>query len=686
MKNKKGFVVSAVLYPLLVLFLAIIMGLLSMTDTRKRILDKMKLEITDNIFDDAACSCDTILAKLNYLISKGIPSTSDDAIKLSIKLYDSVNDFPMTTNQNGDIAVVSKTEFENYYLTDTEPTNSKEGDLWIHLKQSSKAYYRKNGIEIPIAYIEQYIEGKWNVTTSGMWNGAQWDNLNETDKETASEGTILNGYTAIVNGKKVTGSMNNGGYFKFINLQDTDPILRESAVDVYIGNCNNANNQSICVSWYTDSGAEKLSSLCNESSSDTLSSSASCTGKKVDVTCSIDSVKQISKNVVAVFWTKTTTTDDESNWCSQSTSAHTESMKITTAYDRNVTTYIASATALTLVKTLKYNKTYLNDYEETITNYKKDWENANTGSSLYRSGKLYIGKAPFSESYNDTAIFYKIDESLDESKVFDTPSSTNYNYEYNGYVTHNIAINKFTGAISDYHSTTDSAGNTTTYNSGCSTKHNSTADTYTSATDCMLTSLGARVTTFNNNKHEIEKTTEFRYSIGPKARQKLTLTSSYIDTTDLAAASNLSYPFQDSIKWMFDMKEDISKDGKNMKIDITSSPLNANGIFESTTPKITKTTTTINLEKSLPQGSSYKKSSYVYQDGKFYYIIEYSTGNVYIISEITENERDYKDKLELQIESINFYSKADGKLTGIKLLSDSNAADSSTSRYIEFYS
>lgn len=35
-RNNNGFVVSAVLYPLLVLFLALIMGLLAMTDTRKR--------------------------------------------------------------------------------------------------------------------------------------------------------------------------------------------------------------------------------------------------------------------------------------------------------------------------------------------------------------------------------------------------------------------------------------------------------------------------------------------------------------------------------------------------------------------------------------------------------------------------------------------------------------------------
>ena len=43
-----------------------------MSDTRKRILDKMKLEISDSIFDEATCSCDTILNKLNYIIKNGV--------------------------------------------------------------------------------------------------------------------------------------------------------------------------------------------------------------------------------------------------------------------------------------------------------------------------------------------------------------------------------------------------------------------------------------------------------------------------------------------------------------------------------------------------------------------------------------------------------------------------------------
>lgn len=67
MRNKKGFVVSAVLYPLLVIFLALIMGLLSMSTTRKKILENMKNEVSDTIFDTSNCDCEEIRRKLKEL-------------------------------------------------------------------------------------------------------------------------------------------------------------------------------------------------------------------------------------------------------------------------------------------------------------------------------------------------------------------------------------------------------------------------------------------------------------------------------------------------------------------------------------------------------------------------------------------------------------------------------------------
>jgi len=60
MKNNKGFVVSAVLYPLLILFLSLMMGLIAMSSTRKNILDNMKMEISDSIFDSVTCDCELI--------------------------------------------------------------------------------------------------------------------------------------------------------------------------------------------------------------------------------------------------------------------------------------------------------------------------------------------------------------------------------------------------------------------------------------------------------------------------------------------------------------------------------------------------------------------------------------------------------------------------------------------------
>ena len=70
MRNRKGFVVSAVLYPLLVIFLALMMGLLSMSTTRKKILENMKNEVSDTIFDTSTCDCEKIGKELKELGEK----------------------------------------------------------------------------------------------------------------------------------------------------------------------------------------------------------------------------------------------------------------------------------------------------------------------------------------------------------------------------------------------------------------------------------------------------------------------------------------------------------------------------------------------------------------------------------------------------------------------------------------
>ena len=184
MKNKKGFVVSAVLYPLLVLFLAIIMGLLSMTDTRKRILDKMKLEITDNIFDDAACSCDTILAKLNYIIANGTGGSGGDTgsyaynkLTLNVKTYETTGSFPVVGNIIGDIAVLSDTPIKNYYVSTSVPKSPQEGTVWIVQDNTSNYYVTSDWNKIGISYVMQYENSKWVLKKSYVYNGESWTML-----------------------------------------------------------------------------------------------------------------------------------------------------------------------------------------------------------------------------------------------------------------------------------------------------------------------------------------------------------------------------------------------------------------------------------------------------------------------------------------------------------------------------
>ena len=57
---RRGFVVSALLYPLLLLFLSLMMGLLAMNMTRRKILENMKNEVSERLFESSTCDCKTI--------------------------------------------------------------------------------------------------------------------------------------------------------------------------------------------------------------------------------------------------------------------------------------------------------------------------------------------------------------------------------------------------------------------------------------------------------------------------------------------------------------------------------------------------------------------------------------------------------------------------------------------------
>ena len=185
-KNNKGFVVSAVLYPLLVLFLALIMGLISMSDTRKRILDKMKLEISDSIFDEATCSCDTILNKLNYLIKNGVSggggggSYQQNVLGLSVNIYEDPSKLPNIGNGIGDIAVITDVEITSYYVSSLEPLSPKHGMVWIVQDKTSKYFITSDYSRIGVSYAMQYIcndaqtECKWEIKKAYVYDEGKW--------------------------------------------------------------------------------------------------------------------------------------------------------------------------------------------------------------------------------------------------------------------------------------------------------------------------------------------------------------------------------------------------------------------------------------------------------------------------------------------------------------------------------
>jgi len=224
MKNNKGFVVSAVLYPLLVLFLALIMGLLSMSDTRKRIIDKMKLEISGTIFDEATCSCDTILNKLNYIIKNGVGggggSFASGLGSISVTAYETGSDIPAAGEIN-DVAIITTIEITDYKITPYEPENPKEGTIWIRATDSPRAYIIGSNITVPIVSARQYQDGAWMSVPGYIYDSnAKWVPL--LYSSTYSE-DLLNG---------------------------ADPVLYEGLVPIEISDAGVVTKADTASAWY----------------------------------------------------------------------------------------------------------------------------------------------------------------------------------------------------------------------------------------------------------------------------------------------------------------------------------------------------------------------------------------------------------------------------------------------------
>lgn len=454
MKRNKGFVVSAVLYPLLILFLALMMGLLSVSDTRKRILDRMKLEITDSIFNEATCSCDTILNKLNYIIQNGKYCSDSNIGNLRITAYDTYEEIPKNGNTDNDIAVVTTVPIEGYVLSATKPKRDTEGELWIFVDETAPNSIDTTYSNVPIAYIKQYIGGKWTTLVSAIYDGTMWKQLNYTELETATPATIVSGKTANVNGQRITGTLNTGASYFEIDVADYTTKLRNR--EITFGRQKRVTTHeydTLYAYWENDTGAKIELPIKIAASTYAIDS--------VNTTNEILDWFQVSDKVVAAV-IKRTVDYDKSNFTS-------------TVYDYNVyktfnlyvATFTATATTLTQVGGVSYNVsprnndgtgiTYLNN-DYWIRRYSSAANAANFDNGIYVTSyiqrymydidwkyssdkKLKLSLTELQMPYNNMFVTAALAKNIQESEnIFDLsniiPDGEKYKIMYSPYVSY----------------------------------------------------------------------------------------------------------------------------------------------------------------------------------------------------------------------------------------------------------
>ena len=120
---KKGFVVSAVLYPILIITLTLILSIVAMTDNRRKILDNMKLEVSEeNAINPEMTNSELYhrLQALEEVVAELKANTSEDRFEeIEYKL----------TQQ--------KSDYEKK-ISDAKAAAKKEANIYIDNKYESK--------------------------------------------------------------------------------------------------------------------------------------------------------------------------------------------------------------------------------------------------------------------------------------------------------------------------------------------------------------------------------------------------------------------------------------------------------------------------------------------------------------------------------------------------------------------
>ena len=692
-RTNKGFVVSAVLYPLLILFLALMMGLLSMSDTRKRILDRMKLEITDSIFNEATCSCDTILNKLNYIIQNGKYCSDSNIGNLRITAYDTYEEIPKNGNTDNDIAVVTTVPIEGYVLSATKPKRDTEGELWIFVDETAPNSIDTTYSNVPIAYIKQYIGGKWTTIVSAIYDGTMWKQLNYTEVETATPATIVSGKTANVNGQRITGTLNTGAsYFNFSN-QTNNPAKNEDDIKLrnrnitfgYQKRVSTHEYDTLYAYWENDSGAKIELPIKVSASAYAIDAVAA----KSFTMFHIKEAVQISDKVVALFFEREIYYDKDNI----TTTVNDFYQQYTTTVF--VATFIANATTLTQVSDGAYSVSPISSDGTAISYLNNYWDRSYLAASSVSNFEIgnwssdYIERNTFVYNYgidewNNRSLNYKYYKFIFESwysKMDSLAAIPNTSSKEINYLAHtSVGINYTSGAVSVNRGGGFYAG--TTYYSAADPERYSGNTAFENINENTLA-----VTTYNNSYHDVEVSTIFYDTF--QGLNVVSLTSSDYISSQLYEANRLSYKYVNPYlqRYMYDFDVTYTSD-KKFKIDITELQLPYNNYFVTAAlaKNIHSKQTTFDLSNLVPDDENYIGSnSYIsYTTGEIYYILKFTSGELYLIVSLDDDDTCFAETEACLRPSISFASWRNNDYTG-KMISSRRLPIDAGSGYQYFY-